>query len=100
QLGFEEVDAVHDGAGALARLEERAYGLVIADWNMEPMSGLELLRRVRADPALESLPFIMVTTDNRPERMAAADEAGVSDCIIKPFNAATLESRIARAIAG
>jgi two-component system chemotaxis response regulator CheY len=98
QLGFEHVDEAHDGESALAKLEERAYGLVISDWNMEPMSGLELLQQVRAHPRLKDLPFIMVTAENRDDRIAQAREAGVSGYVIKPFNAKTLGQRIAGVI--
>ncbi len=100
QLGFEQIDEAHDGEAALAKLKERSFGLVISDWNMEPMSGLELLERVRATPALEDLPFIMVTAENRDDRVARAREAGVSGYVVKPFNAATLSQQIARVIGG
>lgn len=99
QLGFENVDEATDGSLALARLREKDYGLVISDWNMEPMSGLELLRLVRADPALAALPFIMVTAETREAKIAEAQEAGVSGYIVKPFGAEALSSRIA-AVAG
>jgi len=98
QLGFEQIDEAQDGEAALARLAERAYGLVISDWNMEPMSGLELLRQVRARPELETLPFIMVTAENRDDRIALARQAGVSGYVVKPFSADALGQRIASVI--
>jgi len=98
QLGFQEVDEAHDGEAALAKMQARAYGLVISDWNMEPMSGLELLQRVRAHPGLKDVPFIMVTAENRDERIAMARAAGVSGYVVKPFNADTLGERIASVI--
>jgi two-component system chemotaxis response regulator CheY len=100
QLGFERIDEAHDGNAALTKMQERAYGLVISDWNMEPMSGLELLQRVRAQPGLEDLPFIMITAENRDDRIAIAREAGVSGYVVKPFNADTLGQRIASVIGG
>ena len=100
QLGFEHVDAAHDGASALAKLRARRFGLVISDWAMEPMSGLELLQAMRADPALKSLPFIMVTAENRKERIARAEQAGADGYIVKPFNAEALSERIARVMGG
>ena len=100
QLGFAQIDEAHDGEAALAKLRERAFGLVISDWNMEPMSGLELLERVRATPALKDLPFIMVTAENRDDRVARAREAGVSGYVVKPFNADTLSRQIASVIGG
>jgi two-component system, chemotaxis family, chemotaxis protein CheY len=98
QLGFEDVDDANDGASALAKLRARRYGLVISDWAMEPMNGLELLQQVRADPELEALPFIMITAENRADRVAKAEQAGANGYIVKPFTAATLSDRITRAI--
>ena len=95
QLGFENVDDAGDGESALARLRERAYGLVISDWMMEPMSGIDLLRQVRADPGLKALPFIMITAESRKDRVALAEQAGADAYIVKPFNAQALSDRIA-----
>ena len=94
QLGFEDVDDASDGTAALARLKEKQYGLVISDWNMEPMTGYELLRQVRSDDALRTTPFIMVTAESKTENVIAAKKAGVSNYIVKPFNAATLKTKI------
>lgn len=98
QLEYEQVDEATDGPSALEKLREGRYGLVISDWNMEPMTGLDLLREVRADPALADLPFIMITAENRSENVLAAREAGVTSYIVKPFNAETLRTKIAAAI--
>ena len=95
QLGFENVDDASDGASALVKLRQRPFGLVISDWMMEPLSGLELLREVRADPGLKALPFIMITAQNRKDRVARAEEAGVDAYIVKPFNAEALDAKIA-----
>lgn len=100
QLGFTHVDEATDGPAALAKLRTGRFGLVISDWNMEPMSGLELLREMRGDPALRDLPFIMITADRKPAKVAEAERAGVSGYIVKPFNAETLRSRIAGALTG
>jgi two-component system chemotaxis response regulator CheY len=100
QLGFENVDEASDGTAALQKLKQRPFGLVISDWNMEPMSGLELLRAVRAEPRLKDLPFVMVTAENRPERIAMASEAGASSLVVKPFDANVLSERIAVAMGG
>ena len=94
QLGFEEVDDATDGSSALAKLRKRDYGLVISDWNMEPMTGYDLLREVRADPNLSQVPFIMVTAESKTENVIAAKKAGVSNYIVKPFNAQTLKTKI------
>jgi CheY-like chemotaxis protein len=76
QLGFEDVDDASDGSAALAKLREKKYGLVISDWNMEPMTGYELLKEVRADPGLHKTPFIMVTAESKTENVIAAEEGG------------------------
>jgi two-component system chemotaxis response regulator CheY len=95
QIGYEQVEEASDGATALAMLRQKPFRLVISDWNMEPMSGLELLRAVRADPALATLPFIMVTAEAREAKIAEAREAGVSGYIVKPFGAEALSTGIA-----
>jgi two-component system chemotaxis response regulator CheY len=94
QLGFEQVDDANDGSSALAKLRKRDYGLVISDWNMEPMTGYDLLQQVRNDPGLQETPFIMVTAESKTENVIAAKKAGVSNYIVKPFNAQTLKSKI------
>jgi len=94
QLGFHQIDGVDDGAKALARLKEKRYGLVISDWNMQPMTGLDLLREVRADPDLCGLPFIMITGVGTADTVVAAREAGVDSYIVKPFTAETLRTKI------
>ena len=95
QLGYEQVEEAADGASALGKLRQKPFSLVISDWNMEPMSGLELLREVRADPALTALSFIMVTAEARAAKIAEAQRAGVSGYIIKPFGAEALNLKIA-----
>ncbi|CAA7615835.1 chemotaxis regulator transmitting signal to flagellar motor component [Candidatus Terasakiella magnetica] len=94
QLGFNNVDEATDGAMALQMLRVGNYGLVISDWNMEPMTGLQLLREVRADAKLKPVPFIMVTAESKSENVIAAKEAGVSNYIVKPFNAETLKTKM------
>ena len=94
QLGFETIDDASDGVSALAKMRIRKYGLVVSDWNMEPMSGYDLLREVRGDPELAQTPFIMVTAESRTDNVIAAKKAGVSNYIVKPFNAQTLKTKI------
>ena len=94
QLGFENVDEASDGSSALEKLRLKKYGLVISDWNMEPMNGFDLLREVRADPSLVKTPFIMVTAESKTENVIAAKMAGVDNYIVKPFNAQTLQHKI------
>ncbi|MGI9378693.1 MAG: response regulator [Methyloligellaceae bacterium] len=95
QLGFNDVDDAADGTEAFEKLQKKQYGLVISDWNMEPMTGYELLKQVRSDEALGKTPFIMVTAESKTENVIAAKKAGVSNYIVKPFNAQTLQSKIA-----
>jgi len=94
QLGFNNVDEATDGAMALEKLRDRDYGLVISDWNMEPMTGIQLLREVRADANLKAMPFIMITAESKVENVVAAKEAGVNNYIVKPFNAETLKAKL------
>ena len=94
QLGFNDVDEATDGTEALQKLRAKQYGLVISDWNMEPMTGYELLKQVRGDDRLSSTPFIMVTAESKTENVIAAKKAGVNNYIVKPFNAATLKNKI------
>jgi len=94
QLGFTDVDDASDGAAAIAKMRTKRYGLVISDWNMAPMTGYELLRQVRADPAIGKTPFIMVTAESKTENVIAAKRAGVDNYIVKPFNAQTLQHKI------
>ena len=94
QLGFSNIDEAADGGRALQLMRSRPYGLVISDWNMEPMTGFALLKEMRADPSLSEIPFIMVTAESKTENVIAAKKAGVNNYIVKPFNAATLKTKI------
>jgi two-component system, chemotaxis family, chemotaxis protein CheY len=96
QLSFENVEEAIDCTAALEKLREfdGDFGLVISDWNMEPMTGIQLLREVRGDDGLKQIPFIMVTAESKSENVIAAKEAGVSNYIVKPFNAETLKSKM------
>jgi two-component system chemotaxis response regulator CheY len=94
-LGFTNVEAVEDGEAALDRLHAAAYGLVIADWNMEPMTGYELLLKMRADANMRRTPFIMITAESKTENVVAAKQAGANNYIVKPFNAPTLKQKLA-----
>lgn len=98
QLSFNNVDEASDGGEALQMARQKKYGLIISDWNMEPVSGLDFLREVRKDDQLKTVPFIMVTAESKPENVMTARQAGVSNYIVKPFNAETLKSKIASVI--
>ena len=98
QLGLENVDEATDGQDALVKLRNGNFGLVISDWNMAPMTGLDLLKEVRADPRLKDTPFIMITAESKTENVTAAKKAGVSNYIVKPFNAETLREKIEKVL--
>jgi len=95
-LGFDNVDEASDGTQAFGKVQEKQYGLVISDWNMEPMTGLELLKKIRASEgaAYQKVPFIMVTAESKTENVVAAKQAGVNNYIVKPFNAETLKTKM------
>jgi len=92
QLGFANVDEATDGTMALEKINAKEYGLVISDWNMEPMTGIDLLKKVRGNG--NKVPFIMVTAESKTENVIAAKEAGVNNYIVKPFNADTLKTKL------
>jgi len=94
QLDFHNIEEATDGSMALQKLRQHKFGLVISDWNMEPMTGIQLLREVRSDDTLKHLPFIMITAESKSENVIAAKEAGVSNYIVKPFNAETLKTKM------
>ncbi len=98
QIEFHNVDEASDGADALSKLRSGNFGMVISDWNMEPMTGLQLLQEMRADARLKSTPFIMITAESKAENVVAAKQAGVSNYIVKPFNAETLRDKIEKVL--
>ena len=94
QLGFVNVDDAPDGAAAMALLKEKTYGLVLSDWNMQPVTGLELLKQVRAEEKTKATPFVMVTAEAKVENVIAARQAGVNNYVIKPFTLAVLKQKL------
>ena len=99
QIDFNHVEEASDGTEALEKLRTGQFGLVISDWNMQPMTGLQLLQEVLADTRLKSTPFIMITAESKAENVVAAKQAGVSNYIVKPFNAETLKEKIEKVLA-
>ena len=95
QLEINNVEEANDGDSAYLLMQKNPPDLVISDWNMAPVTGLDLLRKVRADAKLRHIPFIMVTAESKTENVIAAKQAGVSNYIVKPFNADTLRAKIA-----
>ena len=94
ELGFANVHEAEDGVEALAKLRGGDFEFVVSDWNMPNMSGIELLRAVRADPALKHLPLLMVTAEAKRENIIEAAQAGASGYVVKPFTAATLDEKL------
>ncbi len=92
QLGFSNIDEASDGKQALEKISQKGYGLIISDWNMEPMTGLDLLKTLRGSG--NKVPFIMVTAESKTENVMAARQAGVNNYIVKPFNADTLKAKL------
>jgi two-component system chemotaxis response regulator CheY len=98
QLGFKNIVEATDGTMALEKLRSDKFDLVLSDWNMEPMSGIDLLRTIRADPALKHIPLILITAESKAENIIEAKKAGVNNYIIKPFNAVTLKEKLSAVI--
>lgn len=95
QIGFSNIDEAANGKEAISKIQNREYGLVISDWNMEQMSGYDLLKHIRGSGEHYSdVPFIMVTAESKTENVIAAKQAGVNNYIVKPFNAETLKAKI------
>lgn len=94
QLGFKNLDEADDGATALPKVQSGGVDFIVADWNMPKMSGLDLLKAVRADENTKNIPFLMVTAEALKENIIAAIQAGVSDYVVKPFTAQVLEEKI------
>lgn len=99
QIGYENVDEASNGEEALGKIKQKDYGLIISDWNMEPMTGYELLKHVRADERTAKTPFILVTAESKPENVQAAQQAGVSNYLVKPFSAPVLKEKIENSLA-
>jgi len=93
-VGYEDILEAENGEGALARLQSEKVDLVITDWNMPVMNGLELVTAMRSTPALKEIPVLMVTTVAEKENILMAMQAGVTNYVVKPFDAATLKKKI------
>jgi two-component system chemotaxis response regulator CheY len=98
QIGYENVDEANNGKDAFEKVCANDYGLIISDWNMEPMTGFQLLELVRARPQTATVPFILVTAESKPENILAAKNSGVTGYMIKPFNEKLLKERIDQAL--
>ena len=94
QLGFENIEEVEGGKGALEKLRGGGFGLIMCDWNMPAMSGLDLLKAIRQEDSLKSIPVLMVTAEAKKENILEVVKAGVNNYVVKPFTAATLKEKI------
>ncbi len=94
ELGFTNVDEAEDGVVALQKLKNGHFQFVITDWNMPNMTGLDLLKNIRADPELKALPVLMITAEAKKENIIEAAQSGASGYIVKPFTAAVLEEKL------
>ncbi len=96
QIGFMNIEEAEDGQKAYDRLVSEKFDFVVSDWNMPNMTGIDLLRKVRATPSLKHLPFLMVTAEAKQENVVEAIKAGVSNYIVKPFTVGTLQEKVAK----
>ncbi|MEK7871126.1 MAG: chemotaxis response regulator CheY [Nitrospirota bacterium] len=94
QLGYANIEEAEDGNAALTKLKLDSYGLVISDWNMPNMTGIELLQKIRSDDALKGVPVLMVTAEAKQENVIVAIQSGVNNYIVKPFTAEVLKEKI------
>jgi len=98
QLGFTNIEDASDGAEAVEKANKKDFKLILSDWNMEPMDGLTLLKKIRSNAKTKDVIFVMVTAETKAENVVAAKKAGVTNYIIKPFNAETLKAKLATVI--
>lgn len=94
QIGFSDIVEAENGQDALTKLKAGGFGLVVSDWNMPIMQGIDLLRAIRADANLKTLPFLMVTAEAQKENLIEAVQAGVSNYVVKPFTAEVLQGKL------
>jgi two-component system chemotaxis response regulator CheY len=95
QVGYEDIDEAEDGVQALNKLKAKPYGLIVSDWNMPNMEGIDLLRNIRKEPEpLKNIPFLMVTAEAEKEKVIEAIKAGVDNYIVKPFTAEVLKEKL------
>jgi two-component system chemotaxis response regulator CheY len=96
ELGFSRIEEAEDGAAALRQLRAGEFDFVVSDWNMPNMTGIELLKAIRSDPALKHLPVLMVTAEAKKENILEAAQAGASGYVVKPFTAAVLDEKLSK----
>ncbi|WP_027358014.1 chemotaxis response regulator CheY [Desulforegula conservatrix] len=94
QLGFNNITEADDGTTALEELKKSHYDLIISDWNMPKMTGLELLKTIRSTPEFKDIPFLMVTAEAQKQNVIEAVQAGVSNYVVKPFTAEAIAEKL------
>ena len=94
QLGFANVEEAENGQEGLQKLREGSFGFVVSDWNMPVMTGIDMLRAIRADEKLKAIPVLMVTAEAQQANLVEAIQAGVSNYIVKPFTAETMQEKL------
>lgn len=94
QLGLTDIEEADDGEAAVAKLSAGGFDLVLMDWNMPKMTGIEALKKMKADPAMKVVPVIMVTSESEKSRIIEAIQAGAANYIVKPFQPETLQEKI------
>ncbi len=94
QLGYTNIEEAEDGADALSKIKSEPFDFIISDWNMPNMTGLDLLKNVRADDGLKHIPFMLVTAEAKKENIVDAAKAGVNNYIVKPFTAEALREKM------
>lgn len=100
ELGFSNIEEAENGSDALTKLKGDKFDLVVSDWNMPVMPGIELLRSIRADGALKHIPVLMVTAEAQKENLMEAIQAGVSNYVVKPFTAEIIKQKLDKIFAG
>ena len=96
QIGYKNIDEAEDGAQALSKLKDGGYGLIVSDWNMPNMDGLDMLKAVRQDPIIKDMPDLMVTAEAEQEKVITAIQAGVNNYVVKPFTGEILKEKLDR----
>ncbi|MGM0419180.1 MAG: chemotaxis response regulator CheY [Thermodesulfobacteriota bacterium] len=98
QIGFTSISEADDGTTAWEELQKNSFDLIICDWNMPKMSGIELLKKVRADDTYKDIPFLMVTAEAQKQNVIEAVQAGVSNYVVKPFTAESISEKLEKII--
>lgn len=100
QIGFTNITEVENGREAIKELKKAPYDLVLCDWNMPEVTGIEVLNAIRAEPSLKDLPFVMVTAEAQKDNIIEAVKAGVTSYVVKPFTAETIEEKLRKIFKG